>query len=85
MEGLFKGGQGPISGCCAIEVEECILMSDTRDDRRQDGTDPKRYVFFKTWKKLRKLVVENRKLSVLEVKSFLFCKYARNISTFFYI
>jgi hypothetical protein len=22
MEGLDKGGQGPISGCCAIEEEE---------------------------------------------------------------
>jgi hypothetical protein len=22
MEGLEKGGQGPISGCCAIEEEE---------------------------------------------------------------
>jgi hypothetical protein len=22
MEGLGKGGQGPISGCCAIEEEE---------------------------------------------------------------
>jgi hypothetical protein len=27
MEGLDKGGQGPISGCCAIEEEEECDMS----------------------------------------------------------
>jgi hypothetical protein len=26
MEGLDKGGQGPISGCCAIEEEDDILL-----------------------------------------------------------
>jgi hypothetical protein len=27
MEGLDKGSQGPISGCCAIEEEELYLSS----------------------------------------------------------
>jgi hypothetical protein len=26
MEGLGKGGQGPISGCCAIEEEEVVVV-----------------------------------------------------------
>jgi hypothetical protein len=26
MEGLDKGGQGPISGCCAIEEEEEVVI-----------------------------------------------------------
>jgi hypothetical protein len=31
MEGLDKGGQGPISGCCAIEEEEeiCYFRQET--------------------------------------------------------
>jgi hypothetical protein len=27
MKGLAKGGQGPISGCCAIEEEEVEILA----------------------------------------------------------
>jgi hypothetical protein len=27
MEGLDKGGQGPTSGCCAIEEEDYVILN----------------------------------------------------------
>jgi hypothetical protein len=38
MEGLDKGGQGPISGCCAIEEEE---EEEEDDDNDNDDDDEK--------------------------------------------